>query len=240
LKTSLRRFFRLGRFLTRCARAGIDRPTSDPLSRAHWNRRHAVGFARALGLEVKVEGDPGDAQAWIGNHLGYLDIVGLATVKPVTFVAKAEVREWPVLGGLARRGGTIFIERSRRMAVAGATDSMEQSVQSGVPVVFFPEGTSSGGERVLPFHAPLFGPAVKAGWKVAPFALSFECRGPSGLRPEYWGDMTFGPHFLGMLGHGGLTMRIRFGKPEKMEGDRKELSLQWRDKVVALHRGLRG
>lgn len=239
MKTALRRYIRLSRFLTRCAHAGIDRPTGDLLSRAEWNRRHAVRFARALGLEVKVEGDPGDSQAWIGNHLGYLDVVGLATVRPVAFVAKAEVREWPVLGGLARRGGTIFIERSRRMAVAGATESMEESVRSGVPVVFFPEGTSSGGETVLPFHAPLFGPAVEAGWKVAPFALSFECKDPKGLRPEYYGDMTFGPHFLGMLGHGGLTMKIRFGKPEKMEGERKVLSRQWREKVLALHGGLR-
>lgn len=88
---------------------------------------------------------------------------------------------------------------------------------------------------MLPFHAPLFGPAVDAEWRVVPFALSFECRGGKGIRPEYFGDMTFGPHFLGVLGHGGLTMRIRFGRPERMSGDRKAMSRAWREKVLELH-----
>jgi 1-acyl-sn-glycerol-3-phosphate acyltransferase len=235
-----RQWYRLAWFISRCAGAGLDRPNSAALRRAEWSNRHAIKMVRAIGMKVEVEGDPGDANAWVGNHLGYLDVVGLATVRPVSFVAKAEVEKWPVLGGLAARSGTIFLERERRMAVAAATESMSSRVEQGVPVVFFPEGTSSAGESVLPFHAPLFGPAVAQSWKVVPFALRYEVTGPAGTQAEYWGEMSFGPHFLSLLRHRTLRMRIRFGSPVRLEGDRKAIAREWHAKVGTLLEGLRG
>jgi len=240
LKVGFRRLWRFSRFLGACTRAGMDSPTASLTDRAQWTRRHAQGFAAAIGMEVVVEGDPADADAWVGNHLGYLDIVGLGTVRPAAFVSKADVRNWPIIGGLATRSGSIFLERERRMAVGRAVAAMSERVSAGVPVVFFPEGTSSGGKEVLPFHASLFGPAVERGWRLAPFALSCEVIADGGAEAPYWGDMTFGPHFLRLLGHGGLRMRIRFGETAGVGVDRKEAALEWRGKVSSLHAGLMG
>ncbi len=239
MKLPGRRLFRLTRFLTRCARAGWDGPHSEGPAQANWALRHGKGFARAMGLKVEVDGDPGNSQAWVGNHLGYMDIVGLSTVRPVAFVAKSEIRAWPMIGKLAAKGGTIFIERSRRMAVGEVTASMAARVKQGVPVVFFPEGTSSAGESVLPFHASLFGPAVDQEWMVTPFALAFDCRGPDGVDVPYWGEMSFGPHFLKLMTHHSIRMRVKFGAPARMSGDRKVVAREWRDRVSSLHSDLR-
>jgi 1-acyl-sn-glycerol-3-phosphate acyltransferase len=199
-----------------------------------------LGIADSIGMQVVIEGSPGDADAWVGNHLGYLDIVGLGTVRPAAFVSKADVRKWPIIGGLATRSGSIFLERERRMAVGRAVAAMSERVAAGVPVIFFPEGTSSGGDQVLPFHASLFGPAVERGWRLAPFALGFEVVADGGAEAPYWGEMTFGPHFFRLLGHGGLRMKIRFGETAAVGVDRKESAQEWRGKVSALHDGLKG
>lgn len=226
---------RVGGFLGTCLRAGLERPATDARSRAEWNCRTGTRIARALGLEVVVEGDPGEGAVWIGNHLGYLDVVGLSTVRPVAFVSKAEVARWPLVGGLARRGGSLFLERDRRMAVGVVVAAMRSRVESGVPVVFFPEGTSSDGTTVLPFHASLFAPVVEGGWLATPFAIGFEQSGPDPVEVAYWGDMSFGPHFLRFAGHGGVRMRILFGEPARLSGDRKAQAREWRERVVALH-----
>ncbi len=229
----LKRSQRLGSFAAVCMGAGLDRPRSDDSCRATWMHRHARGAVRALGMDLRVTGHPGDAQAWVGNHLGYLDVIGLGSVAPVAFVARADVAGWPLLGGLATRGGTIYVDRGRRMAVGEVVDQMKQRAGNGVPVVFFPEGTSSSGEGVLPFHAPLFGPLVEMRWKVAPFAIRMETS--DGVDAAYWGDMTFGPHFLRLMGHRRLVMHLRFGEPAWIEGGRKEVAAAWRERVVALH-----
>ncbi|MEI6340600.1 MAG: lysophospholipid acyltransferase family protein [Verrucomicrobiota bacterium] len=224
---------RLGSFAAVCMGAGLDRPGTEAPSKAHWLHRHASGVLRAVGLEVKVSGHPGDARAWVGNHLGYLDVIGLGSVAPVAFVAKSEVASWPLLGALATRGGTIYVDRSRRMAVGTVVDDMKRRAETGVPVVFFPEGTSSSGSDVLPFHASLFAPVVDMGWKVAPFAIRMESS--AGIDAAYWGDMTFGPHFLRLMGHRRLVMHLRFGESTTLEGDRKSVAAAWRDRVVQLH-----
>ncbi len=230
---SWRRSRRLGSFAAVCMGAGIDRPGEHAPSRARWLHRHATGALRAVGLEVRVSGHPGDATAWVGNHLGYLDVLGLGSVAPVSFVAKSEVAAWPLLGSLATRGGTIYVDRSRRMAVGNVVEDMKQRAQAGVPVVFFPEGTSSSGADVLPFHASLFAPAVDLGWKVAPFAIRMEAS--DGIDAAYWGDMTFGTHFLRLMAHRRLVMHLRFGEATTLEGGRKEVAAAWRDRVVELH-----
>jgi len=92
---------------------------------------------------------------------------------------------------------------------------------------------------VLPFHASLFAPAVEQEWMVTPFALAFECRGPEGVDAPYWGDMTFGTHFLKLLTHHSLRMHVKFGEPARMTGDRKVAAREWRDRVISLHSDLR-
>ena len=94
----------------------------------------------------------------VSNHLTYLDVLAYGAVRPFLFVAKSEVRRWPLLGTLASLGGTIYVDRDRGLQVADATLEIEQALRDGISVLLFPEGTSSNGSSVLPFRSPLLTP----------------------------------------------------------------------------------
>jgi 1-acyl-sn-glycerol-3-phosphate acyltransferase len=131
------------------------------------------------------------------NHLGYLDILMLATQVDAPFVAKAEVAHWPVIGLLCRSVGTIFIDRARKRDLPRVIDEMVAALQRGRRVIFFPEGTSTSGATVLPFRSPLFEATIRTGVPVRYASLAY-CT-PKGAPPAHqvvcwWGDMTFIDH----------------------------------------------
>jgi 1-acyl-sn-glycerol-3-phosphate acyltransferase len=95
----------------------------------------------------------------ISNHVSYLDILVLSSLTPAVFVAKREVKSWPVMGLLAQMGGMVFIDRQRRMHVGEVNDKIQNALNDGVLVVVFPEGTSSDGKTILPFKSSLLEPA---------------------------------------------------------------------------------
>ncbi len=109
----------------------------------------------------------------VANHISWLDIVCVAALCPVAFLSKAEVRRWPLVGGIAADLGTLFIARGGRDAAAVASDTMRQRLQSGERVLFFPEGTTSDGQALLPFKARLFQAAIDSGAPVQPIAISY-------------------------------------------------------------------
>ena len=115
------------------------------------------------------------------------------------FVAKSEVRRWPLLGTLARLGGTIFVDRSRGLQVAQASRQIEQGLRDGFPVLLFPEGTSSDGREVLPFRSPLFDPAIRAGASVTAAAIRYHAADAAENEVTYWGEMVFVPHLFRTL-----------------------------------------
>jgi 1-acyl-sn-glycerol-3-phosphate acyltransferase len=169
------------------------------------------------------------------NHLGYLDVAVLASQAPCVFVAKSEVAGWPVLGPLVRQMGTIFVERGRRADLTRVIDRMEESVTNGAGVTFFPEGTSSDGRDVLPFHASLLEAAARAGYPVFCAGLRYRTGPgdpPSETAVAWWGDTAFAPHFRALLGVRGIEARLRFA-PEPVTGsDRKDLAREARERVV--------
>src|SRR5437773_7774078 len=101
------------------------------------------------------------------NHLSYLDIVVLSSIRPCIFVAKRDVRAWPLFGWLARAAGTIFVERNCRSAAAHEVARISSAIESGLLVVLFPEGTSSDGATVLPFKSSLLQAAISARCPIA-------------------------------------------------------------------------
>lgn len=228
---------RLLQFVATATRGAFRPVVPGAVGRAEHLRVESLRVAEAIGLEVQAEGHPRGAQLIVCNHLGYLDVVALATLGPKAFVSKAEVRRWPGIGHLAARAGTIFLDRERRSAVAEAADQIRQRVDQGVPVVVFPEGTSSDGSTVLPFHPSLFEVAIRESWRIAPAAIAYEL--PEGGDPAtdvaYWGSMTFLPHFLGMLSLPRVVARIRFGATRVAAGDRKHLARQMHAAVAGLH-----
>jgi 1-acyl-sn-glycerol-3-phosphate acyltransferase len=137
-----------------------------------------VVFQRLLlrGLRIRVATwraiDPGALV--VANHISWTDILVLGSLRPMAFVAKSEVRGWPLLGILARLHGTLFIRRGDRGGVAGQVDRITAALERG-PVVLFPEGTTGNGADVLPFRSTLF--AAAAGRWVQPVTLRYRPRG---------------------------------------------------------------
>jgi lyso-ornithine lipid O-acyltransferase len=163
----------------------------------------------------------------VSNHLSYLDIMVYAADRPLRFVAKSEVRRWPLVGILASLGGTIFVERERSLQVGQAARQIEQSLREGVPVLLFPEGTSSDGSSVLPFRPPLFDPAIRAGACVTAAAVRYHADGVAEDEVTYWGDMVFLPHAFRTLCLEGLAAEITFGSSCRFDNRKTAAQVAW-------------
>ena len=109
----------------------------------------------------------------VANHVSWLDIWILLAVCPLRLVAKSDIRRWPLIGWLAARAGTIFIERGKRHDTARINRAIVQTLTSGERVGIFPEGTTTDGTEIKPFHASLFQPALGAGARVVTAAIRY-------------------------------------------------------------------
>jgi 1-acyl-sn-glycerol-3-phosphate acyltransferase len=200
--------------------------------RSAWRRRvlhwWARGSAHILGMTIEARGDaPAGPALLVANHLGYLDVVLLAACVPAVFVAKREVRRWPAFGALAALAGTIFVDRTAPRDAVRASRSIEAALARGDTVVLFAEGTSTRGDRVLPFKPALLEPAARAGWAVRYAALSY--RTPPGQPAAseavcWWGDMEFLPHLVGVTRLTAFTGSVVFGAEAMRSPDRKDLA----------------
>lgn len=187
---------------------------------------------RLLGLRADKVGRPiRHGGAMVANHVSWLDIFALNAQGPMVFVSKAEVARWPGIGLLARITGTLFIRREARGEAAAQARALTRKLQSGQVLLFFPEGTSTDGQRVLPFKPALFAalldPALPPGFCLQPVTLDW--RAPPGEDPRFygwWGGASFGRHALTVLAarrQGGV--RVTFHPPIPVAGhDRKTLA----------------
>jgi 1-acyl-sn-glycerol-3-phosphate acyltransferase len=186
-------------------------------------RYHRI-CARLLGIALDVVGRPSADRPMlvVSNHSSYLDIVVLGGLVPGSFVAKTEVGAWPFFGLLAKLQRTVFVDRKVRNAAAHR-DDMRARIEAGDVLILFPEGTSSDGNRTLPFKTALFSVAgTRAGDRpvtvqpvsVAATRLDGIPLG-RGLRPLYawYGDMDLVGHLWRMVGLGRLTVRVQFHDP---------------------------
>jgi 1-acyl-sn-glycerol-3-phosphate acyltransferase len=206
--------------------------------RARWLQRWSRVVARFIGLQIEHRGPPPGAGMIVSNHLSYLDILCYSALVPCVFVAKREVASWPVLGLLARLGGTIFVDRTRRLKVAEANAEIAEALRAGVVVVFFPEGTSSDGRSVLPFRTSLFEPAASLGCAITPAAIGFRLEhGSVAEEVCYWRDMTLLPHLLNLFTKRRVLARVAFGEsePAARHASRKDAAQHLHRAVAALH-----
>ena len=202
------------------------------MRRGAWRRRvmhyWARGSARILGMRIETRGlPPAEPALLVANHLGYLDVVLLAACVPSVFVAKREVRGWPLVGAVAALAGTIFVDRLAPRDALRAAGSIETALARGDTVILFAEGTSTRGERVLPLKPALLEPAARAGWAVQYAALSY--RTAPGMPPAdqavcWWGEMEFMPHLLGVTRLPDFTASVAFGDDALRGSDRKDLA----------------
>ncbi len=213
-------------------------------SRALWLQSTCRAALRALGISHSNSGCVPDsdsrAAVIVANHLSYVDILILAATTPVVFVAKSEVRRWPVFGWFARMAGTRFVDRSRRRDVVRVGAELTTVLADRVSVVLFLEGTSTDGSTVLPFRSSLLEPFVGIDCPLIPVALRYRVPAPHSAAWDvcYWGDMTLVPHLLNLAGLPRVDATLAWDAPVPMSGDRKFLAHILHAQVVQLYRGL--
>ena len=199
---------------------------------------------RILGLRVHTQGAPMDHPgAIVANHSTWLDIFALNAACPLYFVAKSEVAGWAGIGWLARATGTVFVRRERREAQAQKTE-LETRLLAGHRLLFFPEGTSTDGQLVLPFKptlfAAFFSEALRDQLWVQPVSLRYEA-GAQNLPRHYawWGDMEFAGHLLKILATKRQgSVHLVWHDPLRVSefGDRKALAQQAEAAVQGGHK----
>jgi len=191
-------------------------------------------------VDVRVAGVPARSpHLLVANHLGYVDILVLASIADLTFVAKHHVASWPVVGSLCRFVETVFVRRARGAAVADAVDGIVRALAAGRTVVLFPEGTSSDGRGVLPFYSPLLEAARRAGRPLGWAALAYGTPEQPGAEAEtvcWWGDMTLAGHFWRLLQLRAIEAEVTFGGLLEPGEDRKTLAAELRAAIVAARR----
>lgn len=186
--------------------------------------------ARLIGFDVVVRGTMARDHPvlFVSNHSSYLDIVVLGSVITGSFVAKSEVAGWPFFGVLAKLQRTVFVERKARGGVERQRDDLRARLAAGDNLILFPEGTSSDGNRTLPFKTALFAvAAMRIGERpltVQPVSVTATRLDgiPMGLahRPLYawYGDMDLAPHLWQAFRCGRVTVEVEFHPPATIEG----------------------
>ncbi|WP_186420599.1 lysophospholipid acyltransferase family protein [Bosea sp. CS1GBMeth4] len=187
---------------------------------------------RSFGVRIVMHGRPpapGESGLIVANHISWLDIPVIGTTGPLSFVAKAEVASWPVIGWLSKLQRTVFIDRMRRGATAGVASEMGRRLQDGQAVVLFAEGTTGDGTRILPLRSSLLGAAHEAlrgddEAEVTVYPLCITYIGFHGLRGgrversalSWYGDTELAPHLQAMINSGAIDVELAWGEPIRM------------------------
>ncbi|GJD44161.1 hypothetical protein AFCDBAGC_2025 [Methylobacterium cerastii] len=194
---------------------------------------------------------PGEAALVLANHVSWLDIIAIGSLRPLSFVAKSEIAGWPVVGTLAALQRTVFIDRARRGATATVNAAIGDRLARGELVVLFAEGTTGDGTRLLPFRSSLVGAARAAiqaetdRIRLQPLAITYPRRNglPVGRveRPEiaWYGDMDLAPHLALFFEKGPIDVHVVWGQPIAFEAgtDRKAVTAQAEAAVRAAMKG---
>jgi len=197
-------------------------------------------LCRLLRVRIRVVGEPVHDRAvlFASNHVSWADILVIGSIAPIAFVSKSEVGHWPVVGTAARVQRTVFVDRARRHQTGDAIAQIVERLASGISVVLFAEGTSSDGNRVLPFRSALVGAVKEAGARaeqgilIQPMSICYT--GLHGIamgrqhRPlvAWYGDLDFMPHIKEFIERGAVDAVVSYAEPVAADGaaDRKAMA----------------
>ena len=217
--------------------AGLVMPRRDTAGRHAIVQRWSVQMLRCLGVTVRVSGraDAG-AVLLVANHVSWLDIPALHACAPrARFVSKSNIAHWPLLGRLARAGGTLFIERERKRDAMRVVHEVAAALRQSDAVAVFPEGTTGAGFGVLPFHANLLQAAITTATAVQPVVLRYSEPGhPVSIAAQYIDDTTLVDSLMKVCRARGLVVDVRFLPAEPAgELDRRTLAEALRERIAA-------
>ena len=201
-----------------------------------WWSRKLLAILRVTVHAAGAPPGPDEAAMIAANHVSWLDIFLISSLRPTRFVAKSEIRDWPVAGFIAQRSGTIFIRRAQRHDTARINERVHAALGEGDCVGLFPEAQTTEGDRLMKFHSSLFEPAVANGARVHPVALRYEhpdgtlCRAPA-----YVGELSFAQSMGLIIRTRSIVARVAFAEPiHPGTSTRREVAAQAHARVASL------
>jgi len=214
-------------------------PQLSPEQREARVQAWALQFLALWGIHLKVLGQPvvnGPALI-VANHISWLDILVMHAARHCRFVSKSDIRDWPLVGMLATGAGTLYIERTSRKDALRMVKDMAEAMKNGDVVAVFPEGTTSDGRELLPFHANLIQAAIAAEAPVQPVSLKFvdAATGQPSFAPCYIGDDTLVGSMWRTLSAPAIIAVVHFGEPQAANGrDRRAWAHDLREDIIGL------
>ena len=210
-------------------------PLAARRTRLALKRRWSRQLLGMLGVRLRVDGACSGALR-VANHVSWLDVIAVNAAAPSAFVAKEDVRAWPLVGWLCARSETVFIRRASRRAAHATAGRVAGLLAAGVEVALFPEGTTSDGRAVLPFQGALLAGAIAAGACVQPLVLRYECA--AGRRSDaavFCGDASLAQSLWRVASADALTVRLRFlAAQDAACGERRELAAMLRRRIAGV------
>jgi 1-acyl-sn-glycerol-3-phosphate acyltransferase len=191
-------------------------PFLKPPQRMRIVGRWSAGMLWMMGIRLQASGTPRPGAAlFVANHVSWLDILAINAVHPARFVSKADVRRWPLVGWMVACGGTLFIERERKRDALRVVHQVAEALRAGEIVAVFPEGTTSEGHTLLPFHANLLQAAIATEVPVQPIALRYSDRTHAvSPAPPYVGDTPLSLTIWRIACAERLTVSVKVLAPE--------------------------
>jgi 1-acyl-sn-glycerol-3-phosphate acyltransferase len=209
--------------------------------------RHSRWALKVIDIELVVDGKENlqEKNYFIAaNHLSYLDAVIMSAWRPTTFVTSMEMKNTPLLGTLTELGGCLYVDRKSKENIHNEIGEIEDALADGFSVVIFPEATSTDGGQIKAFKRPLFAAALKSKTAVLPVVIQYEEIDGEKVTAKnrdklcWYGDMTFGPHFVGLARLRKIKIRLKILPEIPISGidDRNTLKAMAEKKIMAYYK----
>jgi 1-acyl-sn-glycerol-3-phosphate acyltransferase len=188
----------------------INYPRSDQEQRADFKRRWSKQILSILSIRIDAQApDAPPGSLIVANHVSWLDIFAIHSLRPAAFISKAEIRQWPFFGWLAAQNDTVFLRRGSHGHARIVNTEIDTLLNAGMDVAIFPEGTTTDGTHLLGFHAALLQPAIETGRPILPLAISYhDAQGNISLAPSFAGETTLLQCLSAILANRSLTVRL--------------------------------
>ena len=206
-----------------------------PRARSLWLQQTCRRVLRIMKVEVTTQGPIPLKGLLVSNHLGYLDILVLSAVAPAVFIARSDVKRWPILGWFAILAGTLFVRRAKRSDVTRLNREVAHALDAGALVVLFPEGASSDGRQVLPFRSSLLEPFTRLNHPLSAACIRYVMPdGEDGGDIFLPGDMTRASHLVKLFSKSRIGATVSFARLKPGPHSRKELARSLHSQVMRL------
>ncbi|MCB5186563.1 1-acyl-sn-glycerol-3-phosphate acyltransferase [Methylobacillus caricis] len=202
-------------------------------------RRWSGQFLNILNIRVIIKGHAPDEQVrgtmFVANHISWIDIHALNSIHTVRFIAKSDIRSWPVFGWLMAQANTLFIERDKRQEANRMVSVATASLQAGDCLCYFPEGTTTDGNELRPFKGSLMQAAIDAGTDIRPFSIRYpNADGSANIAMAYHNDTTMWQSLRMILSQRHPVAELDFAMPIASSGhERRGLCLMARQSIAA-------